>query len=57
MNSVVYAAFKVRKAQVPDAKRKDPVFDVLPRSWWEDVRENAGLDDYRWHESSTTMNL
>jgi integrase len=55
MNSVVYGAFEVRKAQVPDAKRKDTVFDVLPRTWWEDVRKKAGLDDYRWHDHRHTF--
>ncbi len=55
MNSAVYAAMEVRKAQVPSARRKDPVFDVLPRSWWDDVREKAGLDDYRWHDNRHTF--
>jgi integrase len=55
MNSAVYAAFEVRKAQAPDAKRKDTVFGVLPRRWWDDLREKAGLDDYRWHDNRHTF--
>jgi integrase len=55
MNAVVCAALEVRKAQVPEAKRKDPVFDVLPRSWWDDVREKVVLDDYRWHDNRHTF--
>jgi site-specific recombinase XerD len=55
MNSVVYSAFEVRKAQVLGAKRKDVVFDVLPRPWWEDIRKKAELDDYRWHDNRHTF--
>lgn len=55
MNSVVCAALEVRKAQVREGKRKDPVFNVLPRSWWDDGREKVGLEDYRWHDNRHTF--
>lgn len=55
MNAAVLAAFEARRAQVPQAKSKDPVFDTLPRSWWEDVREQAGMRDYRWHDNRHTF--
>ena len=55
MNSAVLAAFETRKAQAPEAKAKDPVFDVLPRNWWDDVRRKACLEDYRWHDNRHTF--
>ncbi len=55
MNADVFAAFMARRDQVPHAKSKDPVFDTLPRSWWDDVREQAGLLDYRWHDNRHTF--
>ncbi len=55
MNASVFAAFEARRAQVPLAESKDPVFDILPRSWWDDVREHAGLADYRWHDNRHTF--
>lgn len=55
MNAAVLAAFEARRAQVPHAKSKDPVLDTLPRSWWEDVREQAGVSDYRWHDNRHTF--
>lgn len=55
MNSSVYAAFEARKAQVPHAKSKNLVFDTLPRPWWDDVREQAGVTDYRWHDNPHTF--
>lgn len=55
MNASVFRAFEARKAQVPDAKSKDIVFDTPPRPWWEDVREQAGVTDYRWHDNRHTF--
>lgn len=55
MNATVYAAFKTREAQVPHAKSKDIVFDAQPRPWWADVREQAGVNDYRWHDNRHTF--
>jgi integrase len=55
MNASVFAAFEARKTQVPKAKGKDVVFDTPPRPWWDDVRELAGLADYRWHDNRHTF--
>lgn len=55
MNATVFAAFEARKAQVPNAKAKDFVFDAPPRPWWDDVREQAGVTDYRWHDNRHTF--
>lgn len=55
MNATVFAAFETRKAQVPHAKGRDVVFDTAPRPWWVDVREQAGLTDYRWHDNRHTF--
>jgi site-specific recombinase XerD len=55
MNASVFAAFEARKAQVPHAKSKDIVFDTPPRPWWDDVREQAGVTDYRWHDNRHTF--
>ena len=55
MNAAVLAAFEARRALVPTAKKSDPVFDVQPRSWWEGVRELAGVPDYRWHDNRHTF--
>jgi len=55
MNAAVFAAFEVRKAQVPHTKRRDLVFDMPPRPWWDDVREQAGVTDYRWHDNRHTF--
>lgn len=55
MNASVLAAFEARKAQVPKAKGKEVVFDTPPRPWWDDVREQAGLADYRWHDNRHTF--
>ncbi len=55
MNASVFAAFEARKAQVPQAKSKDIIFDTPPRPWWDDVREQVGLTDYRWHDNRHTF--
>ena len=55
MNAAVFAAFEVRKAQVPHTKRRDLVFDMPPRPWWDDVREQTGVTDYRWHDNRHTF--
>jgi integrase len=55
MNASVFAAFEARKAQVPHAKSKDLVFDTPSRPWWDDVRKQAGVTDYRWHDNRHTF--
>ncbi len=55
MSASVLAAFEARKAQSPNVKAMDPVFDIFPRKWWNDVRRKARLEDYRWHDNRHTF--
>ncbi len=55
MNVSVLAAFEARRAQVPQAKSKDIVFQTPPRPWWDQVRELARVSDYRWHDNRHTF--
>jgi len=55
MNASVLAAMKTRRSRVPRAKPDEPVFPMQPRSWWDDVRKNANLQDYRWHDNRHTF--
>jgi site-specific recombinase XerD len=55
MNASVLAAMKTRRSHVPHAKPEEPVFPKQPRSWWDDVRKIAKVDDYRWHDNRHTF--
>ena len=55
MNASVLAAMRIRRSLVPKVKPDEPAFPQQPRSWWDDVRGRAKLQDYRWHDNRHTF--